>query len=81
MKVAMTAEEIVRSTIDEHLVPVDPYTLETLLTELNADSLDKVELVLAFEDKLDFNVPDEEIDALKTVGDVVELVRRHGKLR
>lgn len=75
----MTAEELVRSVIDEHLCPESPYGQETLLTNLDADSLDKVELVMAFEDKLDFNVPDEEIDKLQTVGDLVELVRHYAK--
>lgn len=73
----MTAEEFARSVIDEHLCPDDPYVLGTELSGLGADSLDKVQLVLAFEDKMDIDVPDEEIDKLKTVGDVVEMVKRY----
>lgn len=39
---------------------------------LNADSLDLVELVMALEDEFDLEVQDEEMDDIKTVGDVVE---------
>lgn len=39
---------------------------------LNADSLDLVELVMALEDEFDLEVQDEDMESIKTVGDVVE---------
>lgn len=39
---------------------------------LNADSLDLVELVMAIEDEFDLEVEDEEMENIKTIGDVVE---------
>lgn len=75
----MTAEELVRNTINEKWEPPDSYTLETLLTDLGGDSLDRVELVMVFEEELNIEVADAEIEKLKTVGDVVELVKRYGK--
>ncbi len=39
---------------------------------LNADSLDLVELVMTLEDEFDLEVEDEDMDSIKTVGDVVE---------
>lgn len=73
-----TAEEVTREIIDEHLCPTDPYTVDSLLDEdLGADSLDKVQLVMKFEDALDIEVEDAEIDKIKTVGQLVALVERH----
>jgi len=44
------------------------------IKDLGADSLDNVELVMAFEDEFDVKVPDEEAEKLKTVGDVVTYI-------
>ncbi len=47
--------------------------LETSFKDnLNADSLDLVELVMALEDEFDLEVQDEDMESIKTVGDVVE---------
>jgi acyl carrier protein len=40
------------------------------------DSLDYVELVLAMEERFDFNIPDEEAQDIKTVGDAIRFLRR-----
>jgi acyl carrier protein len=42
--------------------------------ELNADSLDLVEAVLALEEEWNIEIPEEEMDGVKTVGQAVELV-------
>lgn len=42
--------------------------------DLNADSLDLVEAVLALEEEWDIEIPEEEMDGVKTVGQAVELV-------
>lgn len=47
-----------------------------LLSDLNADSLDAVEVILAIEDKYDIEVTDDEADSLNTVQDIVNLVER-----
>lgn len=44
------------------------------IEDLGADSLDTVELVMAFEEEFSIEVPDEEAEKLKTVGDVVKYV-------
>jgi acyl carrier protein len=50
-------------------------TLETdFKQELNADSLDSVELIMDFEDAFDIHVPDEKGEAIKTVEDAVNVV-------
>ena len=53
----------------------DEVTPETKLFEdLNADSLDAVELNMALEDKLHVSIPDEELANMKTVGDLTAYV-------
>lgn len=44
------------------------------IKDLGADSLDNVELVMAFEDEFDVKVPDEEAEKLKSVGDVIKYI-------
>ena len=54
---------------------VDYVTLETnLLDDLGADSLDVVDLVMSIEDEFEMEVPDEEIEKMKTVADVVKFI-------
>ncbi len=50
-------------------------TLETRLEEdLEADSLDLVELAMALEEELHLEIPDDELEGIRTVGDAVEFV-------
>lgn len=51
-------------------------TLKTRLVEdLGADSLDVVELIMAFEDEFGVNLPDEDVPNLKTVGDIIKYIK------
>ena len=48
-------------------------TLETNLVEdLGADSLDVVDLVMTLEDEFDMEIPDEDVENVRTVGDIVK---------
>lgn len=47
------------------------------IEDLGADSLDIVELVMAFEDKFSIEVPDEDTEKLKSVREVVEYIEQH----
>ena len=49
------------------------------IEDLGADSLDTVELVMAFEEEFSIEVPDEEAEKLQTVGDVVSYVEEHSQ--
>ena len=69
----------VRSAVIE-VLDIDPerVTLDARFAEdLAADSLALVELVMAFEDEFNITVPEDELDAVKTVGDAVDMVARH----
>lgn len=52
-------------------------TRETsFINDLNADSLDTVELVMEFEDEFDVSIPDEEAEKIQTVGAAVDYVAK-----
>jgi acyl carrier protein len=69
-------EEKVKRIIEEKLsVNPDQITLSAKFAEdLKADSLDTVELVMALEDEFGLDIPDEEADKIKTVGDAVKYI-------
>lgn len=46
-----------------------------LVEDLGADSLDVIELVMAFEDEFGISLPDEEISKMKTIADVVNYIK------
>jgi acyl carrier protein len=47
--------------------------------DLGADSLDQVELVMAFEEAFGIEVPDEDAEKMTTVKDAVEYIDKHAK--
>jgi acyl carrier protein len=55
-----------------------PVTLETsFVNDLEADSLDIVELVMELEDEFDVSIPDEDAEKMQTVGDAVKYINEH----
>ena len=67
-------EARVKKIIAEHLdADEDKITSNASFTDdLGADSLDQVELVMAFEEEFDIEIPDEDAEKLNTVGDAVK---------
>ena len=51
---------------------------KSLIDDLNADSLDIVELVMSMEDEFGFEIPDSDAEKLRTVGDAVDYIASHG---
>ena len=45
--------------------------------DLGADSLDIVDLVMSFEEEFDIEIPDEEVEKIKTVGDIVKFIEEN----
>ena len=69
----MDIEAKVKEIIVEQLgVNEEQITAEaSFIDDLGADSLDTVELVMAFEEKFDLEIPDEDAEKMRTVGDAI----------
>ncbi|MBQ6826230.1 MAG: acyl carrier protein [Clostridia bacterium] len=53
-------------------------SMETnIASDLGADSLDVVELLSEIEDEFDIEIPDEDIETIKTIGDLVEYIQNN----
>lgn len=71
-------EKVKEIIADKLSISEDEITMESAFIEdLNADSLDIVELIMALEDELDMEIPDEDAENFVTVGDVVKFVKSH----
>ena len=57
--------------VDESIITME----SSFVDDLNADSLDMVELVMAMEQEFDISVPDEVAEKVGTVGDAVEFIK------
>lgn len=56
----------------------DKVTLDAnIQDDLGADSLDVVDLVMALEDEFEVEIPDEAVENIKTVGDIVKYIEEH----
>lgn len=80
----MTEQEIqskvVELVADKLNVAESEVTMEAnFTTDLGADSLDTVELMMAFEKQFDMTIPDEEARNIKTVGDAVVYIQKNQK--
>ncbi|MBS1720730.1 MAG: acyl carrier protein [Armatimonadetes bacterium] len=66
---------VVKVTVEELGVKAEEVVETASFTEdLGADSLDVVELVMAFEDEFSIDIPDDEVGNIKTVGDAVSYI-------
>ena len=72
-----TIFENVQNILVEQLgVDADVVTMDAnFIDDLNADSLDIVELVMAMEQEFDISIPDEDAERIKTVGDAVRFIK------
>ena len=52
----------------------------SLADDLGADSLDVVDLLMSIEDEFEVEIPDEEVENIKTVGALVEYIEGHSKV-
>lgn len=74
----MLTERIIKLIAEQFNVDEESITLETSFKDdLNADSLDLVELIMALEDEFGLEVEDEEVENIKTVGDAKDYIKRN----
>ena len=74
--------ENVKRIINEQLgVNEDEISMDSnFLEDLGADSLELIDLIMALESEFDLEVPEEDIEEIETVGDVVSYIKEHTDL-
>ena len=75
----MATFDKVRDIVVEQLgVEADDVTIEsTFIDDLGADSLDIVELIMAFEEEYNIELNPEELEGISTVGDIMEFIKKY----
>lgn len=74
----MVLEKVKAILADQFEAEEDAITPETdLQDDLGADSLDVVDLLMTIEDEFEVEIPDEEIENVKTVGDIVKRIEEN----
>jgi len=68
----ITADQL---DVDESLITMEA----SFINDLEADSLDLVQLMMAFEEEFDMEISDEEAEEISTVGDAVNYINEHQK--
>lgn len=78
----MAVEDKVKQIIVEQLGVDEAEVTPTasFVDDLGADSLDQVELIMAFEEAFDIEIPDEDAEKIKTVQDAVDYVEKNAKV-
>lgn len=71
----MSLEKVKKIISEQFAISEDDITEDTVLMEdLDADSLDLIDLAMSLEDCFEVEVPDEELENFKTVGDIVKYI-------
>ena len=72
----MIFDRIKEIIVEQLGVEPDIVTMEaSFIDDLDADSLDIVELIMALEEEFDMEIPDEEAEKISTVGDVINYIK------
>jgi acyl carrier protein len=77
MDIAEKVKEIVAQQLDVDIAEVKEEA--QFIEDLGADSLAIVELVLAFEEQFEIDIPDEDTEKIATVGDAITYIKAHIK--
>jgi acyl carrier protein len=74
----MVLEKVKMILANQFDVGEDAITADTnIMEDLGADSLDVVDMLMSLEDEFDVEIPDEEIEKMRTVADVVAYIEEH----
>ncbi len=74
----MVFEKVKSIIMDQLDVEEDKVALDAVIQDdLGADSLDIVDLVMSFEEEFDIEIPDDQVENIKTVGDIVKYIEDH----
>lgn len=73
----MILEKLIQIISEQLDIDVEKLSADTALTDdLGVDSLDIVEMLMTVQDEFDIEIPDEEVENLKTLGDVAKVVEK-----
>lgn len=74
----MVFEKIKQMLAEQLDADIDSLTMETnIAADLDADSLDVVELLMTIEDEFNIEIPDEEIENIRTIGELTEYIQEN----
>lgn len=77
-KIIMVFEKVRSIIMDQLDVEEDKVTMDAVIQDdLGADSLDIVDLVMSFEEEFDIEIPDDQVENIKTVGDIVKYIEEN----
>ena len=75
----MIERQVIGIFVEQLALDAGTISRETLLEELNIDSLDAVELVMAFEERFGISIPGADAEKMRTVGDVIDYLSGPGE--
>jgi acyl carrier protein len=75
--ISSEVKRIIKEQLDVDEKDIKPES--SFIDDLGADSLGLVELVLAFEEAFEIDIPDEDTEKIRTVQDAIEYIERHAK--
>lgn len=74
MTIFEKVKNIIGNTLD--IDDIESITMETsIMNDLDADSLDAVEVMMALEDEFEIEIPDEDAEAFENIGDIVRYIQ------
>ena len=74
----MVFDKVMDIIVDQLDVEEDVVKMEAvIIDDLGADSLDVVDLVMSIEEEFDIEIPDEAVEGIKTVGDIVSYIENN----
>ena len=74
-----TIEKVKKLIADQLCISTDDISDTANLEDLGADSLDAVELLMTFEDEFGVSIPDEQVENLKTLPQIVKTIEQYKK--
>ncbi len=74
----MVFDKIKDIVVDQLDVDADSVKMESsIIDDLGADSLDVIDLIMSFEEEFDIEIPDDQVENVKTIGDVVKFIEEN----
>ena len=71
----MVLDKVITMVAEQFMIEPDEVSADTLFVDdLGADSLDVVDLLMSIEDEFEIEIPDEEIEHIRTVGELVNYI-------